>query len=226
MKFAFIIHPIDLEDITKRIKPFKLLPGAMAEAVFRHFPVLKVSEITGVRSPYGETEGWFILCPLTSRQMLELPVDYVTGRIIEAGKLAERLGADIVGLGAITKVVGDAGITIAKNLDIAVTSGNSYTRVRRPGGARQAAEFMGSTWDGPRWRWWGRRALSVASAPGCWRRRRWSDPGCQGAPAPGTGRPPDSERYRGCPPADDGHPGCPERGRRGDYRDFGGGYSD
>ena len=32
MKFAFIIHPIDLEDITKRIKPLRLFPGAMALA--------------------------------------------------------------------------------------------------------------------------------------------------------------------------------------------------
>jgi predicted amino acid dehydrogenase len=143
MKFAFIIHPIDLEDITKRIRPFRLLPGAMAEGITRHFPVYKVSEITGVRSPFAETEGWFIACPLTSRQMLELPVDYVTGRIIEAGKLAERLGADVVGLGAMTSVVGDAGITIANNLDIAVTSGNSYTVFTALEGTRQAAEFMG-----------------------------------------------------------------------------------
>ena len=72
MKFAFIFHPIDLEDITKRIKPFRLLPGAMAEGIIRHLPVFKAAEITGVRSPSAETEGWFIACPLTSRQMLGL----------------------------------------------------------------------------------------------------------------------------------------------------------
>ena len=143
MKFAFIIHPIDLEDITKRIKPLRLFPGAMAEGIIRYLPVFKASEITGVRSPSAETEGWFIACPLTSRQMLGLPIDYVTRRIIEAGKLAERLGAEVVGLGAMTSVVGDAGITIANNLDIAVTSGNSYTVFTALEGARQAAEFMG-----------------------------------------------------------------------------------
>ena len=143
MKFAFIIHPIDLEDITRRIKPFRLLPGGMTEEITRHLPVFKASEITGVRSPYAEAEGWFIACPLTSRQMLGLPIDYVIRRIIEAGKLAERLGADVVGLGAMTSVVGDAGITIANNLDIAVTSGNSYTVCTALEGARQAAEFMG-----------------------------------------------------------------------------------
>jgi fatty aldehyde-generating acyl-ACP reductase len=143
MKFAFILHPIDLEDITKRIKPFRLLPEVLVEGIARLFPVYKAAEITGVRSPYAETEGWFVVCPLTSRQMLALPVDHVTRRIIAAGKLAERLGAGIVGLGAMTSVVGDAGITIAKNLDIAVTSGNSYTVYTALEGARKAAEFMG-----------------------------------------------------------------------------------
>ena len=43
---------------------------------------------------------------------------------------AEKLGAKIVGLGAFTAVVGDAGITVARNLNIPVTTGNSYTVLR------------------------------------------------------------------------------------------------
>ena len=41
--------------------------------------------------------------------------------------MAEALGAKILGLGAFTSIVGDGGITISKNLKIAVTTGNSYT---------------------------------------------------------------------------------------------------
>lgn len=143
MKFAFIFHPLDLGYITKKFKPFRWLPGALVEGIASHFPVFKASEITGVRSPLAETAGWFIVCPLTSRQMLQMPVDYVTGRIIEAGRLAERLGAEIIGLGAMTSVVGDAGITIANSLNIPVTSGNSYTVFTALEGTRRAAEFMG-----------------------------------------------------------------------------------
>ncbi|MFY9140871.1 MAG: hypothetical protein WBJ83_10375 [Thermacetogeniaceae bacterium] len=142
-KFAFIIHPIDLEYITKNIKVLKFVPGRVAEWIVSRFPCYKASEITGVVSPYAETEGWFIVCPLTSRQMLELPEEYVLGRIIEAGKVAESLGADIVGLGAMTSVVGDAGITVARNLGIAVTSGNSYTVAMALEGTRKAADYMG-----------------------------------------------------------------------------------
>ncbi len=84
-KFAFLIHPIDLEYVTKKIKPFKLLPARLAERIVSHFPVYKASDITGIKSPFAEVEGYFIICPLTSRQMLELPEEYVLGRIIEAG---------------------------------------------------------------------------------------------------------------------------------------------
>ena len=143
MKFAFIIHPIELRYITENIKLFKLLPGRITEKIVSHFPVCKASEIKGIKSPLAETEGWFILCPLTSRLMLELPEQYVLRRIIEAGKLAEKLGAGIVGLGAMSAVVGDAGITVAENLGIAVTTGNSYTVAMALEGTRRAAEYVG-----------------------------------------------------------------------------------
>ena len=58
--------------------------------------------------------------------MVEMPEAYVL-KIIKAGKVAEKLGAKIVGLGAFTSIVGDAGVTVANNLNIAVTTGNSYT---------------------------------------------------------------------------------------------------
>lgn len=142
-KFAFIIHPIDVGYITRNIKPFKLLPSRLAEGIVSRFPVYKASNITGIKSSLAETEGYFIICPLTSRQMLELPEEYVLKRILEAGKLAEKLGAGIVGLGAMTAVVGDAGITIADNLGIAVTTGNSYTVAMALDGTRKALEYAG-----------------------------------------------------------------------------------
>ena len=68
-----------------------------------------------------------------------------------------------------TSVVGDAGITIAKNLDIAVTSGNSYTVFTALEGARQAAEFMGINL--------GRAEVAVVGADGLHRQRLRPDTG-------------------------------------------------
>jgi len=69
--------------------------------------------------------GWFVSCPLTSKQMITLDEDYVLKKIIKTGKLAEKLGAKILGLGAFTAVVGDAGITVARELNIPVTTGTA-----------------------------------------------------------------------------------------------------
>lgn len=143
MKFAFISHPLDHVDIARHIKLFKFLPGALAEGITRLLPVYMAEEIAVVRSPYAETGGWVIVCPLTFRQMLSLPADYVTGRIIEAVRLAVRLGAEIVGLGGITSTVDDRVSTITNNLGVAVTSGASFTAAIALEGTRQAAEFMG-----------------------------------------------------------------------------------
>lgn len=142
-KFAFIIHPLDVQDVTRKFGFARRLPARVVEGALRYLPPMKVSHITGVRTPYGEVEGYFVGCPLTARQMLELPQEFVLKRIIQAGRVAERLGARIVGLGAFTSVVGDAGITVAQNLNIAVTTGNSYTVATALEGTKEAARLMG-----------------------------------------------------------------------------------
>jgi len=141
-KFAFMIHPLDISDITRKFPLARHLPSSLLERATRYLPPLKTSHITGVRSPYAETEGWFVACPLTSRQMVSLPEKFVMERIISTGRLAEKLGAEILGLGAMTSVVGDAGITVARNLNIAVTTGNSYTVATAIEATEKAAAMM------------------------------------------------------------------------------------
>ncbi|MFZ5942665.1 MAG: shikimate dehydrogenase [Bacillota bacterium] len=126
-KFAFIIHPIEVADIYRKFPLLEKLPANLVEKSFKYLPPMKVSHIEGVKSPHNEVEGYFIACPLTTRQLLTLPTEVSIKKIIESVKVAEKLGAQIVGLGAMTSVVGDAGITVSQNSNIPVTTGNSYT---------------------------------------------------------------------------------------------------
>ena len=142
-KFAFIFHPISIKDMEHVSPIMKYIPDRLIEAGLKLKRPFKVSHITGVRSEYAEAEGWFVGIPLTARQMVELPEEFVMDRIIESGKIAQELGAKIVGLGAFSSVIGDAGITVAKNLDIAVTSGNSYTVATALQGTKEAVTLMG-----------------------------------------------------------------------------------
>lgn len=129
--FAFIIHPIDPKRDVGRKYPFlgKILTEQQINFFSTFFPPVYISEVNGIQSELtgAEIKGWFLACPFTPKRMLELPEQTVYRKIIETGHLAEKLGAKILGLGAYTSVVGDAGITIAKALDIPVTTGDSYT---------------------------------------------------------------------------------------------------
>ena len=102
------------------------------------------SHITGIRSSTGaEAEGWFIACPLTPRQLITLDDAFVVKRLVQCGELAAAQGAKIIGLGAFTSVAGDGGVTVAKHLDIAVTTGNSYTVGTAVEAAVDGAQKMG-----------------------------------------------------------------------------------
>ena len=109
------------------------------------FPPVYISNIQGIRSAdTGKTiEGWFVACPLTPSLMLRLPQKTVYRKIIQAGRMAEKLGANVLGLGAFTSVVGDAGVTIARALEVPVTSGDAYSVTIAVQAVRKAAQLMG-----------------------------------------------------------------------------------
>ncbi len=147
-KFAFIIHPIDVRrDVARKGGIYQLaksLPEKAVEWMIKHREPVEISHITGVKSITGvEAEGWFIACPLTPRQLVTLPDDFVVKRLVQCGKVASSLGAKIIGLGAFTSVAGDGGVTVAKHLDIAVTTGNSYTVATAVEASIDAASRMG-----------------------------------------------------------------------------------
>jgi len=140
--FSFILHPLSNEDIFRKLRFMRNWPSSLVERTIRMLPPVWTSRITGVASPHNSVEGCFMGVFLTTKQMLQLPPEVVMRKIIIAGKKAARAGAKIVGLGAMTAVVGDAGITIDRNLDIAVTTGNSYTVATALEGTEKAAALM------------------------------------------------------------------------------------
>jgi predicted amino acid dehydrogenase len=144
--FAFIIHPIDPKSDVARKYPLlgKMLTEGQINFFSRFFPPVYISEIHGIQSADTghELTGWFIACPFTPKTMLKLPVEAVYNKIVACGHMAERLGARLLGLGAYTSVVGDAGETIAQRLEIPVTNGDAYTVYMALEAVREAARLM------------------------------------------------------------------------------------
>lgn len=149
-KFAFIIHPIDPKrDVAKKFRLLSHMPVSWIDFFSRYFPPIYISHIEGIQSKTGSrTEGWLLACPYTPHRMLQLPVKEVYGKIVQTAKLGQRLGADIVGLGAFTSVVGDAGLTIKERLNaMTVTTGNSYTVALIAQTIQQATDRVGLNLD-------------------------------------------------------------------------------
>lgn len=144
--FAFIIHPIDPKRDVSRKWPLvgKVLTEGQVNFLSAFFPPVYMCEISGIQSASTGrfARGWFIACPFTPQRMMQLPVNRVYDKITACGQMAERLGARMVGLGAYTSVVGDAGQTIADRLTVPVTTGDGYTVVIAVEAVRKAAEVM------------------------------------------------------------------------------------
>src|SRR5574341_1220318 len=148
-RFAFVIHPLSVRFIHthKWLRWTRYLPDDLVEAAAAYFPPIYLSRIRGAQSPTTgqRVEGILISLGATPRQMMQHGERFTYERLHQAARMAERLGARIMGLGAFTSVVGDAGITVAHEADIAITSGNSLTVATTLEAAKQAVLKMGAT---------------------------------------------------------------------------------
>ncbi|MBK8798447.1 MAG: serine carboxypeptidase [Anaerolineales bacterium] len=148
-RFSFVIHPLNISFIHKHpiFRWTKYLPDDLVEEVSAYMPAMYVSRIVGgVSETTGQRiEGHLITLGATPRMMLKHDAAFTYRQLNAAARMAERKNARIMGLGAFTSVVGDAGITVAHEADIAITSGNSLTVAMTLEAAKQAVKQMGVT---------------------------------------------------------------------------------
>jgi predicted amino acid dehydrogenase len=149
-RFAFVIHPLS-QQYFSNLKSLELVskvaPGRMMDVVEKaaaYLPPFVYSKVTGIRSPDGvEAEGWLIVVGGTPREIMAHTPEFTYRRLLAAADMARKLGAQIMGLGAFTKVVGDAGVTVAKRAPLPITTGNSYSASGALWAAHDAVERLG-----------------------------------------------------------------------------------
>ncbi len=149
-KCAFIIHPLTQNDLWK-VPPVRFLrdsPRIVRNALEKgasYLPCFYMGQLTGVVS---EATGQIVDCDFygmtaTPRKILEMNEEFLYKRLGQCVELAKSRGASMVGLGAYTKVAGDAGATVARRASIPVTNGNSYSASTTLWAARQVVEKLG-----------------------------------------------------------------------------------
>lgn len=153
-RFAFVIHPLSQEFIRKGFPIPKGTPKFVmdqVETIAAHLPPMVYCKMENIVSPTGaQAEGWLISVGGTPKEMLARSPEFTYRRLLQAAKMAEGLGAQIMGLGAFTKVVGDAGVTVARRSRVPVTTGNSYSASGALWAAADAMKRMGLVHQPPR----------------------------------------------------------------------------
>ncbi len=149
-RFAFVIHPLS-QQYLRNVEPLRsvsrVAPGPVMDLVEKavaYSPPFTYSHVTGITSPTGaEAEGWLITVGGTPREMMAHSAEFTYRRLLSAAETARKLGAQIMGLGAFTKVVGDAGVTVARQAPLPVTTGNSYSASGALWAAHEALRQLG-----------------------------------------------------------------------------------
>lgn len=155
-RFAFVIHPLSQQYLTKT-PPLDWIANVsppvvmnLVEKAVAYTPPFVYSRVSGIKSPTGdEVEGWLITVGGTPREIMAHGPEFTYSRLLAAARLAKKLGAQLMGLGAFTKVVGDAGITVAKRAPLPITTGNSYSASGALWAAHDAVKRIGRVHIGP-----------------------------------------------------------------------------
>jgi predicted amino acid dehydrogenase len=148
-KFAFLIHPLQKSDLLK-VKPidkFKKIKGLaeIVEKLAQFAPGFVHGKIAGIKSensPFN-VEGLLYVVPMTPKMLLQADTENFYEKVREITEDARKKGCEIFGLGAYTKIVGDAGVSIAKRSKIPVTTGNSLSSASTLWAANYAVSEMG-----------------------------------------------------------------------------------
>jgi predicted amino acid dehydrogenase len=149
-RFAFVIHPLS-QRFFSNVEPLRTLAKVspqpvmdVVEKAMAYLPPMTYSHVTGIKSPTGaEAEGWLITVGGTPKELMSHSPEFTYARLLAAAEMAKKHGAQVMGLGAFTKVVGDAGVTVAKQATLPITTGNSYSASGALWAAHEALDRLG-----------------------------------------------------------------------------------
>ncbi len=131
-KFAFLVHPRNeiSQDMARVVKPLGLIPNELWSLALKHLPIPGFNLGNTRLQGSDEIAGFTLILPITPNQLLEPSTrarrhaQQVIHRGIDQARL---LGAEIIGLGALTSSVTQGGKALAKRKDVVLTNGNAFT---------------------------------------------------------------------------------------------------
>ncbi len=143
-RFAFINHPVDIDDLRRLYPLAGYFPHILIKQMSKYSPPFKSSELIIKLNEGNCARGWMVTCPLTESQITGISRKLVLKRIIEAGKAARKLGAEIIGLGGfIPAALGPGELIVGDGSQHRITFGHTYNLLAALEGAKLAAATRG-----------------------------------------------------------------------------------
>lgn len=151
IKFSFVIHPLSsrylftLPGLKLINKDYTRPLESAIEEIMSYSPGFYYGKIDGIVSEKNgkSVEGLIYAVTETPKKLMEKSPDVVYKKILKLCEQAQESGSKIMGLGAYTKIVGDAGVTIDRLSPIPVTTGNSLSSASTLWAAKLAVEKLG-----------------------------------------------------------------------------------
>ena len=134
------------EDLKRFFPLGRYLPIQLMESFTAFLPARKSFAIISHFQIFNKAEGWMVGLALTPQQMITLPKEKVRNKILGAVLFSqEKLGAELLMLGAYTSPLTSAGLWITENprVKLNVTNGNTYTAAISIETTERAVEWAG-----------------------------------------------------------------------------------
>jgi predicted amino acid dehydrogenase/ribosome-associated toxin RatA of RatAB toxin-antitoxin module len=146
--FGIIGHLYNFNHLAKCLQmlnpDFKMPSREFMGQLFHLTPSFKLYDILDFKSKTGQAvNGCFIVCTFIP-DMMERDVWAIFSKVVKACKIAEKCGVGIVTLGGFTSIVAERiGQEVANEVDVPVTTGNTFTSAMAIEGVLKAAEMVG-----------------------------------------------------------------------------------
>lgn len=145
--FGIIGHLYNFYHLEKSLKllnpDFKMPSREFIGQLFHITPSFKLFDVLNFKSKTGQTvNGCFIIATFIP-DMIDNDIWAVFSKVVKACKIAEKYGIGIVTLGGFTSIVAErTGHEIANEVNVPVTTGNSFTAAMAIDGVLKAAELV------------------------------------------------------------------------------------
>jgi predicted amino acid dehydrogenase/ribosome-associated toxin RatA of RatAB toxin-antitoxin module len=134
-----------LEKCLKMLKPdFKMPSREFISQLYHLSPSFKLCDIKAFKSKTGQTvDGCFVVATFIP-DMIEKDMWLVYSKVVNACRIAEKHGVGVVALGGFTSIVAEKiGHQISNEVEVPVTTGNSFTAAMTIEGVVKAAGLLG-----------------------------------------------------------------------------------